>query len=556
MLFKITPDNVLLRWLSAESGRSRIGDKCSLLSGMKKLQWFDDQEIERRVHGLYEYEQVEVPKMPPERRLKSWDEVVQGYTHAQARVEALRCMQCQDPPCVKACPAHLDVPGYCQAIVDGDLQRGLQIILEAFPIPGACARVCYHPCTDVCLKGVEGVPIEIPRLRRYITDNVGQHEINCEIPPPTGFRIAIIGSGPAGLSCAYHLRRRGHHVVVFEKSDKAGGTLNTIPDYRLPDRVLQEEIKVLRGLGIEIRTNSPIQGDGCLDTLLQEFDAVFISVGAVKAKSLDVTGAELMGVYHGYELLRRLDAGEKLLGRKAAIIGGGDVAMDSLRTALRACDEVHFVYRRSPLEMPANPEEVFELTEEVLQQEWHHLALEIATERRKEQFKKLFARLELLTMERMSQIEKTLKGTLKAETFAKFDRQVGNLVVHFMAHPAQVVGKDGRATGVELTRMKLGAPDEKGRRQPAAIPGSEFVIEADTVIFAIGQEINLSWLGRDHGLKTAAGNRIVTDKNFETSRSRVFAGGDAVRGPASMIEAMGDGRYAAEAIDTKLQVRA
>lgn len=512
----------------------------------------DEMSLARRLRGLYEYHQEEVLKLPVERRARSWEEIVQGYSDEGARIEALRCMQCQDPPCVKACPAHLDVPGYCQAIVDGDLKRGLKIILEAFPIPGTCGRICYHPCTDVCLKGVKGAPIEIPRLRRYIADRVDQKTFDFELPPPTGYTIAVIGSGPAGLSCAYHLRRQGHAVVIFEKDSKPGGTLNLIPDYRLPKEVLHREIAVLQErLGIEIRLNTPVAGEGCLDRLLAEFDAVFIGVGAVRPRP--IPGAELKGVYHGYEFLRRFAQGERdLLGRRVAIVGGGDVAMDSLRTALRLCDEVYLLYRRSPMEMPAGREEVIELTEEVLRHEWHHVALELTTQRRTERIRELFNRLELLTMERMAQLEHQIARELKAETFAKLDKKIGNLTVQFLTHPVRVVG-DGRVRGLELVRMALGEPDQSGRREPVPLKGSEFTIEVDTVIFSIGQEIDVSWLGERHGLKLEQGNRIVTDAHYETSREWVFAGGDARRGPASMIEALADGRFAAEAIDRKLR---
>lgn len=517
--------------------------------------WLSDEQLARRVKGLYDYDQVEVPKVSPEQR-HSWDEVLLGYTRDEARVEAQRCMQCQDPPCVTACPAHLDIPGYCQAIVDDDLERGLKIITDAFPIPGACARVCYHPCTDVCLKGVDGIPIEIPRLRRFITDNFDQRALDYHLPPASGFSIAVIGSGPTGLGCAYHLRRYGHHVVLYERSAVTGGTLNTIPEYRLPRALLQQEIDTIKWLGVEIKTEHPIEGDGCLDRLLEQFDVVFIAAGAVSSREIRTPGAELAGVYHGYDLLHRLHAGEKLLGKRLAVIGGGDVAMDSLRTALRTCEEVHLIYRRSPLEMPANREEVWDLTEEALHQEWHHVAVELTQERRAERFRELFSNLELLTMERMAQVEKELSRELKVESFAHFDKCLENLVVHFMVSPVRVLGDEqGRVKELELVRMELGQPDESGRRRPVPIEGSEFVISVDTVIFAIGQEIDPNWLGVGHGLELESGNRLKTDEQFETSRPWVFAGGDAMRGPSNMIQALGDGRYAAAAIDQKLRAR-
>ncbi|MFQ6033497.1 MAG: FAD-dependent oxidoreductase [Candidatus Bipolaricaulia bacterium] len=358
-----------------------------------------EAELAELVRGLYEYERVEEPKLPLKERFKDFPEIMRGYSDEEALAEATRCMQCQDAPCVQACPANLNVPGYCKAIVEGDLPRGLQIIMDTYPLPGSCGRVCFHPCTDVCLKGVEGEPINIPRLRRYLADKVDQRQLEYNIAPSTGKKVALIGSGPAGLTCAYHLLRYGHRVVVFEKDEKPGGTLNILPDYRLPNEVLQREVEVLEWLGVEIRTDSPISGEGCLDKLLEEYDAVFIGAGAIGSWKLDIPGKDLEGTMTALDYLRAVDRGESVpLGKSVAVIGGGDVAMDAVRTALRQMERVHFVYRRAPAEMPATGDEVIELGEEAALRELHHLEEAFAAEQRKRILDELKERYEHLTI--------------------------------------------------------------------------------------------------------------------------------------------------------------
>lgn len=515
-----------------------------------------DEELEKRLRGFYGYEQVEVPKIPVQQRERSFQEIMLGYTDEEALIEAQRCMQCQDPPCVKACPAHLDVPGYCKAITEGDLKRGLQIIIDTFPLPGTCGRVCYHPCTQVCLKGVEGQPIEIARLRRYLADRVSQKDLEYSIPPPTDKKVAIIGSGPASLTCAYHLRRRGHAVVVFEKDEKPGGTLRVIPDYRLPDRVLQEEIDVLSWLGIEIKTNTKIEGEGCIDKLLEEFDAVFIGTGVVGSWKLPIPGADLEGTLTGYELLRRLGLEEDVpLGKKIAIIGGGDVAMDAARTALRAAEEVHLIYRRSPEEMTADKHEVIELIQEASGQEIEHLEISLADRKRLSRIFEIFQQPKQLTMKEMVEIEADISKLLKRDAFERLSgkhKKLADLKVYLMTQPVRILGTH-KVSGVECQRMELGPPDESGRRAPVPIAGSEFVIEADMVIFAIGQQIDYSWLGTNSGIQIAKNGQIIIDfDTMQTSRFRVFAGGDVARGPVNMIQAIADGQRAAKAIDRLL----
>jgi len=519
-----------------------------------------EAELERRVKGLYDYAQVEVPKAAVETRLESFGEISLGYTDEEAFLEAQRCMQCQDPPCVKACPAHLNVPAYTKAIVEGDLKKGLQIIMDTYPLPGTCGRICFHPCTDVCLKGLEGQPINIPRLRRYLADRVSQYELDYHILPSTGKKIAIVGSGPAGLTCAYHLVRSGHKVVVFERDEKPGGTLNTIPDYRLPNYVLQDEIKVLEWLGVGIRTGVAVGGEGCIDALLKEYDAVFIAAGAVGSWKLNIEGKDLEGTITALDYLRAVDRGEVSgslpQGKKVAIIGGGNVAMDALRTALRQADEVHFLYRRSPQEMPATADETVELAEELLFKEMHALEMELASEWRGEHWQELRSRYEKLTFERRKEVARRIEERLRSDVFEKLatgsQPNIGKLTVHFLTQPTRVLG-DTRVTGVECMKMALGEPDASGRRQPVPIPGSEFILSADAVIFAVGQNVESGWLGQDSGIALKKYGEIIIDESTgQTSRDRVFAGGDAVRGPSSMIEAIADGKRAAEAIDRLL----
>lgn len=518
-----------------------------------------DAELEERVKGLYEYEQLEGPKLPLKDRGKGFSEIVLGYTDEEALLEAQRCMQCQDPPCVVACPAHLNVPGYIKAIVDGDLKRGLQIIMDTYPLPGSCGRVCFHPCTDVCLKGVKGQPINIPRLRRYLADKVDQRELNYNIAPATGKKVAIIGSGPAGLTVAYLLTRKGHKAIVFEKEEKPGGTLNTIPEYRLPEKVLQGEIDVLRWLGVEIRTEQSIESEGCIDKLLQEYDAVFIGTGAISSWKLDIPGKDLGGTMTALDYLRAVDRGEKIeLGRSVAIIGGGNTAMDVLRTAMRQAEEIHFLYRRAAEQMPATGDEVIELGEEIILEEIHCLELALGAKKCQELLKDLCDKFEKLTSEKRKEAAKRVEEEIRKDIFNKLEkkgtpteRAGAELTIHFLTQPNKILG-DSKVTGIECLRMELGEPDESGRRRPVPVEGSEFVINADTVIFAIGQGVESSWLGKESGIDLKKWGEIIVDETLQTSKPRVFAGGDAVRGPSSMIEAIADGKRAAEVIDSIL----
>lgn len=512
-------------------------------------------ELEERVRGLYEYERVEEPKLPLRKRLEGFPEIMQGYSDQEALAEAQRCMQCQDAPCVAACPANLDVPGYCKAIVDGDLKRGLQIIMDCYPLPGTCGRVCFHPCTDACLKGVCGQPINIPRVRRYLADKVDQHELDYDISPSTGKTIALIGSGPASLTCAYHLLRRGHQVVVLEKDEKPGGTLNILPDYRLPNEVLQKEVDVLKWLGVEIRTETTIAGEGCLDRLLEEYDAVFIGAGAIGSWKINIPGKDLEGTMTALDYLRAVDRGQEVsLGQSVAVIGGGDVAMDAVRTALRQVERVYFIYRRAPAEMPATGDEVIELGEEVALEELHHLEESFAAGHRRRILDSLKGEYEHLTIPRRQEAVKESVRRMKADLFGRVGQGGPQVAIHFLTQPVEVLERDGRVAGLKCIRMELGEPDESGRRRPVPVEGSEFELPCDAVIFAIGENPESGWLGENSGVELKKWGEIVVDPQSQaTHRQRVFAGGDGVRGPASMIEAIADGKRAALSIDRLLR---
>lgn len=520
---------------------------------MSQRKLLSDEDLKRRLEGIYEYEQVPIPQRPPDGRC-NFEEIILGYSQGEARVEALRCLQCQDPPCVKACPAHLDVPGFLKAIAEGDERRGLQIIMDTYPLPGTCGRICFHPCTEVCLKNVKGVTLNIPRLRRYLADSTSQYDLDYAIPPSTGFKVAVIGSGPGGLTCAYRLHRKGHAITVFEKDDKPGGTLNILPAYRLPHELVQKEIKVLEWLGIGIKTNAFIEGDGCLDRLLEEFDAVFVSVGAIGSSKPKLLGADLPGSRTGLDYLREMERGHALPYQRVAVVGGGNVAMDCLRTALRTSEVVHWVYRRGAEEMPTSDEELIELGEEIILRDLAAVEQAFVHPLRLNALREAKSKLLQMTFEERRRLQQSLQKKTKArvvEALSEQTQKSQHLVVHMLTDPVRVLGSE-RVEGMELKRMQLSEPDASGRRKPVPVEGSEFSIEVDVVIFAIGQNVESGWLGQSHGLNLDKSGQLVVAEDRATSRARVFAGGDAVRGPASMIEAIADGIRAAESIHAAL----
>jgi len=390
-------------------------------------------------------------------------------------------------PCRAACPAGNDIQGYINLIKQGEFKEGLELIKKTNPLPAVLGRVCYHPCEAKCNRGQFDEVIAIHNIERFLGDYGLTLPGDKEVREKREEKIAIIGSGPAGLSCAYHLARMGYCVTIFEALPVPGGMLAVgIPDYRLPKDVVKAEIEAIEALGVEIRTNTPI-GPG--DNLLERgYRAVFIAVGAHKSMKMGVVGEDKEGIFEALSFLYEVNLGRQVsIGDKVAVIGGGNVAMDAARVAIRqGAKQVSIIYRRSRAEMPASDEEVKTAEEE-------------------------------------------------------------GINISYLAAPKKVLG-DGKATGLECIRMKLGEPDESGRARPIPIKGSEFTVDVDAVISAIGQTPDLSFAGKE--LETTPGGTLVVDEEtLATSKSGIFAGGDAVTGPAMVADAIGAGRRAANSID-------
>ena len=403
-------------------------------------------------------------------------------------------------PCKAACPVGLDIQGYIALISQGKFKEAFHLIRQKVILPATVGRVCTHPCETECNRGKVDEPIAIAALKRFVAD----HELDTrteEIAPAPrtqDAKVAVVGSGPAGLTAANDLVLMGYGVTIFEALPVPGGMLAVgIPDYRLPKEMLKREIEDIQKLGVEIRLNSPVGKKGLkLDDLWQEgYKAIFIAVGAHKSANLDIPGEDFEGVYHGVSFLRDVNLGKKVTpGEKIAVVGGGNVAIDAARTALRlGSKEVTIVYRRSRHEMPANEEEIVEAEHE---------------------------------------------GTK----------------IQYLVTPVRILGEDGKVSGMECIKMELGAPDASGRRRPIAIEGSQFTIDVDTVILAIGQSPDLSLLPKDSRFQVSPrGTLAVDDNSLATSMPGVFAGGDAVLGPATVVQAIAAGHRAATAIDSYLR---
>jgi len=405
----------------------------------------------------------------------------------------------ETPPCSLACPAGIDVRRYVSLIAEGKFAEAIAVVRERNPLPSVCGRVCPHPCEAACNRGLVDEPIAIEALKRFVAD----YEIALRergeftYPKPkekNGFKVAVVGSGPAGLTCAHDLALMGYQVVIFEKEKVAGGMMYLgIPEFRLPRDVLAHDIEYIEKLGVEIRLNTPIGPDLSLDDLFEQgFSAIFIATGAYEGYKLGVPGEEeYSGVVDCIKFLREVNLGRKEKpGDKVVVIGGGNSAIDAARVALRlGASEVTILYRRSRKEMPANPWEVIEAEREGVR-------------------------------------------------------------IHFLAAPTRILGKDGKVTGMECVRMELGKLDASGRRRPVPIPGSEFTISCDFIIPAISQQPDVSFLGEDHGLEISRWNSIEVDPGtMATARPGVFAGGDVVTGPRTVVEAIAAGHKAAKGID-------
>jgi glutamate synthase (NADPH/NADH) small chain len=491
-----------------------------------------------------------MPEQDAEARRRNVNEVAQGYTEEQARVEALRCLQCKNAPCIEGCPVRIRIRDFVGAIAEGDYRKALQIIKENSLLPAVCGRVCPQEvqCQEKCTVGLSlkdvSKAVSIGRLERFVADwgdgecgegilplrdegvspsqpsaarrqDAGETQGRDglatgtvpQVAPPTGMKVAIIGSGPGGIVAAADARRAGHDVTVFEAFHKPGGVMvYGIPEFRLPKAIVRREIETLKQMGVKIVTNFIVGRTRTIEQLMKEdgFDAVYIGVGAGLPSFMDVPGESLVGVYSANEYLTRANLmkayqfGEGAdtpiaMSKRVAVVGGGNVAMDSARTAVRlGAEKVYLIYRRTEKEMPARVEEVHHAKEEGVE-------------------------------------------------------------FHLLQNPKRIIGDDkGMVTGIECLRYELGEPDASGRRRPVAIPGSEFQIEVDTVIVAIGNLANPLIRQTTPGLEFNKWGNIVVDENCRTSMEGVFAGGDIVLGAATVILAMGQGRIAAAAINKYL----
>lgn len=456
----------------------------------------------------------EMPVQPPEIRAHNFDEVALGYNEELALAEAQRCLGCKNKPCTQGCPVNIDIPRFISHIKENDIDGAYNVISESSSLPAVCGRVCpqesqcEHECTLGVKLGIE--PVGIGRLERYVADYHRLHKIGtAERPASNGHKVAVIGSGPSGLTCAGDLAKKGFSVTVFEALHSAGGVLvYGIPEFRLPKSIVADEVKTLGELGVEIVTNVIIGRTITIDELFEQgYEAVFIGSGAGLPNFMGIPGESLCGVYFANEFLTRSNLMKSYLddsatpikkGGNVVVVGGGNVAMDAARTALRLdAEHVYIVYRRSFDELPARKEEVEHAKEEGID------------------FK-------------------------------------------ILCNPTEIIGyhnpddprdpKNGFVKSVKCIRMELGEPDERGRRRPVEIPGSEFEIEADTVIIAIGTSPNPLIKDTTEGLEVNKRGGIVITEEGLTSRENVYAGGDAVTGAATVISAMGAGKTAAKAI--------
>ena len=447
-----------------------------------------------------------MPEQEPEDRARNFDEVPYGYTEETAIAEALRCMKCKKPKCVEGCPVGIDIPGFIGLVQEGRFLEAARHVKEQNALPAICGRVCpqEEQCEKLCILGVKGEPVAIGRLERFVADyerNSGKIELP-ELPPKTGKRIACIGAGPAGLTVAGDLIRQGHDVTVFEALQAPGGVLTYgIPEFRLPKEIVHAEVNFLERLGVEFVYDYVVGRNSTVPELLEEegYDAVFIGSGAGLPSFMNIPGENLVGVYSANEYLTRSNLMKAYLfpkfdtppikRSKVAVIGGGNVAMDSARTALRLGGEVTIVYRRAKEQMPARIEEI------------HHAE------------------------------EEGVKMML-------------------LNNPVRILGDEHhRVVGMECIRMELGEPDDSGRRRPVPVKGSEFVLDVDTVIVAIGNKPNPLIPRTMSGLETTRWGTIVADEaTMATSVEGVFAAGDIVSGAATVISAMGQGRIAARSI--------
>ncbi len=452
---------------------------------------------------------VPMPQQDPDIRNKNFDEVATGYTAEMAMEEASRCINCKNKPCMTGCPVNVPIPGFIEKVAAGDFEAAYEIITSENALPAICGRVCpqENQCEGKCIRGIKGEAVSIGRLERFVADyhmqNGKKQELNIE---KNGKRVAVVGSGPAGITCAGELAKKGYDVTIFEALHKAGGVLSYgIPEFRLPKSLVAKELENVTDMGVKIETNVVIGRSLTVDDLFERgFNAVFLGTGAGLPNFLRIPGENLLGVYSANEFLTRVNLmkGYKKdavptpvkVGKKVAVVGAGNVAMDAARTAKRlGAEEVYIVYRRGAEEVPARAEEVEHAKEE-------------------------------------------------------------GVIFKLLNNPVAIHGEDGWVKGIEVVEQQLGEPDASGRRRPEPIEGSNYVIDVETVVIAIGQSPNPLIRQTTEGLETQKwGGIIVEEETNETTRKNVYAGGDVVTGAATVILAMGAGKKAAKAIDESLK---
>ncbi|NFL85325.1 NADPH-dependent glutamate synthase [Clostridium botulinum] len=454
---------------------------------------------------------VKVPVREQDAKLRAtnFEEVCLGYNEEEAKKEASRCLNCKNPKCIEGCPVAINIPGFISHIKDNKFEDAAKEIAKYSALPAVCGRVCpqENQCEGKCVLGIKGEPVSIGKLERFTADWSAEHNVDLsETAPSNGKKIAVIGSGPSGLTCAGDLAKKGYDVTIFEALHKAGGVLEYgIPEFRLPkEKVVKNEVENIKKLGVKIETNVIIGKTITVDELFEDekFEAVFIGSGAGLPKFMGINGENANGVFSANEFLTRVNLMKAYLdeydtpvknGKKVAVVGGGNVAMDAARTALRLGAESHIVYRRSESELPARVEEV------------HHAKQE-------------------------------------------------GIIFDLLTNPKEILtDENGWVNGMRCVKMELGEPDASGRRRPVEIEGSEFIMDVDTVIMSLGTSPNPLISSTTEGLEVNKWKCLVADENGLTTKEGVYAGGDAVTGAATVILAMGAGKKAAEAIDEYLQ---
>ncbi|MBC5685382.1 NADPH-dependent glutamate synthase [Roseburia sp. NSJ-9] len=452
---------------------------------------------------------VPVSEQDPKVRATNFEEVCLGYNKEEAMEEASRCLNCKNAQCIKGCPVSIQIPDFIAAVKDGDIEKAYEVISESSALPAVCGRVCPQEsqCEGKCIRGIKGEAVSIGKLERFTADWARENGIKPQgASEKNGHKVAVIGSGPAGLTCAGDLAKLGYDVTIFEALHEAGGVLvYGIPEFRLPkSKVVAAEVENVKSLGVKIETNVIIGRSVTIDELMEKegFEAVFIGSGAGLPRFMGIPGEQAKGVFSANEFLTRNNLMKAFKegydtpiarGKKVVVVGGGNVAMDAARTALRLGAEVHIVYRRSEAELPARVEEV------------HHAKEE-------------------------------------------------GVIFDLLQNPTEIlVDENGCVKGVRVIKMELGEPDESGRRRPVEIPGSEYEIEADTVIMSLGTSPNPLISSTTRGLDVNKRGCIICEDDGTTSKEAVYAGGDAVTGAATVILAMGAGKAAAKGIHEYFQ---